>query len=360
MLVLLPHCSLRDHETGLHFLRGPAGGVCGWRLVPSWLSRTLPKTAMGYRLHPENPTSDEIARVLKEQIASALADVVDRTANVPERARRARVRCKKIRGALRLIAAECPKRCQREDAAFRDAARSLAVLRETGLALDTLDALREQWGDKIDRGCFAAARRVLLAVQREKMPTPAEANRRFARFEIEMRKAAKRQVGWKVPGKGFEGLSGGFEASYRSARRAFRTAREKSSTTAFYDWRKRSKIHGYHVRLLRGAWPAIMKKWASSMDLLSKLLGDEHDLACLREQILTHVQHRGEKEQTASLLELIEARRTELRGEAVVLGRRLFAEKPGAMVRRVAIWWSTAQENSADGEDEVSPQRNVG
>ena len=288
-----------------------------------------------------------------------MAAVGDRTATVPERARRARVHCKKIRGALRLFAPECPKRCQREDAAFREAARSLASLRETGVALNTLDALREQWGDKIDRGSFAAARRVLLSVQRETMPSPVEANRRFARFEIEMRQAAKRQLRWKIPGKGFEVLAGGFEASYRSARQAFRTAREKSSTTAFHDWRKRAKIHGYHVRLLRGAWPIIMKKWASSMDLLSKLLGDEHDLACLREQILTHVQRGGEKELTAGLINLIEARRTELRGEAVALGRRLFAEKPGAMVRRVAIWWSTARENGDEDAADISPHKSV-
>jgi hypothetical protein len=77
------------------------------------------------------------------------------------------------------------------------------------------------------------------------------------------------------------------------------------------------------------------------------LLGDEHDLTVLRQQ-LRRLKKKGRLEETdgtvAATMRLIESRRCELRGEAIPLGERLFAEQPRAMAKRMQRWWQVARE----------------
>lgn len=309
---------------------------------------------MGFRIHSDRAAGAEIVRVVREQIAVVIAVAGAAKGTAPERARRARVGCKKIRAILRLARPHCPRRCDREDKFLRAAARKLAAVRETNVTVDTLDALRQQWGDKADRGSFTAVRRVLVAARQTTALTEAETGNRLRQFQKKMTKADGRLADWEIEGEGFDVLAAGFEASYAKARHAFRTARTESTIAAYHTWRKRAKTHGYHCKLLRDAWPDIMKKWSRSLKVLTRLLGDEHDLALLREHILTQFDGATGNEGVRSVVALIESRREDLRSEAVTLGRRLFAEKPSAMVRRVSIWWSTAYDHPETDPPELN------
>ena len=74
---------------------------------------------------------------------------------------------------------------------------------------------------------------------------------------------------------------------------------------------------------------------------MGDLLGDDHDLAVLR-QVLTDASARfGDAGDREVLLALIDRRRAELEQEARLLGGRFFQDRPGQFARRVKGYWKT-------------------
>jgi hypothetical protein len=89
--------------------------------------------------------------------------------------------------------------------------------------------------------------------------------------------------------------------------------------------------------MLSPLWPKVLKVAAKEAHRLTDLLGDDHDLAVL-----------SSLAPLPALGEAIAERREALRAEAKGLGRKLFAEKPGAFVRRLRAYWR--QPGEAEGE----------
>lgn len=300
---------------------------------------------MGYRFHTGVPLGEEVQRVILEQIAAARAALTAKKIPPAERAHRARVCCKRIRAALRLIRDRHPRRVEREDRFFRKIGHQLADIRETGALADALDRLQQRWADKVDRRTFAAARRILAARSRAALPPASAVQQILAKLDGRLREAEVRLGKRNFAGKEFTTVAPGLGDTYRGARRAYQRVRADDSIARFHTWRKRAKAHAYHGHLFHHAWPALMKKWEQLQAELGDLLGDEHDLALLHEHLAASVA-AGEPAPFPTLLALIEERRTELRTAAIALGRRVFAEKPNALVRRWWNWWTTAPGNA--------------
>ena len=82
----------------------------------------------------------------------------------------------------------------------------------------------------------------------------------------------------------------------------------------------------------RDAWPQELEARADEVHRLTDLLGDDHDLAVLADE----VQSAGEtSDDRADLLAAIDRRRADLQAEAFKLGARVYAEKPKAFRRRM-------------------------
>ncbi len=127
-------------------------------------------------------------------------------------------------------------------------------------------------------------------------------------------------------------LVAGSVRAYARGVKALALAQDDTTAANLHDWRKRAKDLWYHQRLLRDAWPELLKAQAGAADQLTKLLGDDHDLAQLAEHL---------PEETA-VLDAIAELRAELQASAWQLGRRLYAEKPKAFGRRLARYLDAA------------------
>ena len=79
-------------------------------------------------------------------------------------------------------------------------------------------------------------------------------------------------------------LAEAFTNAYTDGRKAFA---KKPTTENLHDWRKRVKDLWYQQRLLEETWPGVMKAQAKEAKKLSKLLGEDHDLAVLAETLRT-------------------------------------------------------------------------
>jgi CHAD domain-containing protein len=119
------------------------------------------------------------------------------------------------------------------------------------------------------------------------------------------------------------------------------TAREKPTVENLHEWRKRVKDLWYHLRLLKCVSPGIVGGQADEADKLSDLLGDDHDLAVLRETLRTGA---GELAvDVDAVIALIDHRREQLQAQALRIGERLYAESPKAFARRMHRYWKASR-----------------
>jgi CHAD domain-containing protein len=241
---------------------------------------------------------------------------------------------KKLRTVLRLLGFELgTKRHRRENARFRDAARALSEARDAEVKLETLEALAEHedlpgepldaWRKILDRDRVAAAN---FADDEEAVAQ--------ARSLIEAGLESIRA--WELEGDSWKLVEPAVVRTYRRGRRAMKKAKARRRAGDLHEWRKRAKDLWYELRLLSCAWPGPLEATAEEAHRLTDLLGDHNDLAVLRGDLRRR--NLGEAE-TAALEAAIDRRQEELAAQAFSLGRRLYAERPQELNRRLRRYW---------------------
>ncbi|HEU4706983.1 MAG TPA: CHAD domain-containing protein [Solirubrobacterales bacterium] len=247
----------------------------------------------------------------------------------------ARKDMKKLRTVLRLLRDELGrKRCDRENARFRDAARALSATRDAEVKAATLEALAEHDG-ALPEDAVGAWRKILI--RDREAATGAARDRPAIEEAVALVEAGLEEIrGWEIEGDSWRIVDGGLLRTYRRGRRAMRSASKSHREADFHEWRKRAKDLWHELRLFAPAWPGPLEATAEEAHRLSDLLGDHHDLAVLREDL--GERNLGEAG-TAALEAAIGRRQEELAAAAFPLGHRLYAERPKAFSRRLRRCW---------------------
>lgn len=282
---------------------------------------------MAYRLRrSENPDAG-VRRIATEQIDKAIGALeADADAGAVHEARKC---CKRLRGLLRLARGGLDDGTyRRENAAFRDIARGLAGLRDADAVLEALNGLAEHDPDGLDFDAVAAYLRDAGPAQTRTVDTAL----------ADFREARLRVPDWTIADNGFDALGPGLAKTYRRGCNRYRDARAGPSVAVLHEWRKRVKYHWYHVRLLAPMWPGPLGALTDELKTLSTRLGDDHDLAVLRETLPPAGEALGAAEHTR-LLALIDTRREALQTDAFALGARVYAESPKRLKRRFRRYW---------------------
>jgi CHAD domain-containing protein len=120
---------------------------------------------------------------------------------------------------------------------------------------------------------------------------------------------------------GWDCIEQGLHSTYRRARHALRRGRKDRATEELHEWRKQTKYLWHQLQLLTPLAPGPIGELADEFHQLADYLGDEHDLAVLRERA------------SGKLTELIDRRREELQDKAFALGERLYADKSKQWIR---------------------------
>jgi CHAD domain-containing protein len=216
------------------------------------------------------------------------------------------------------------KAFRRRNRALRDAGRALSGARDADVMADTVDLLAERFVGQAPKTHFAAARKPLAArARRSRAETdPGE-------HAADLRALAQDE--WALDDLSGDALAEALERTYARGRGAFALADREPTMANLHEWRKRVKDLWYQERLLQDSWPGIMKAQAKEAKTLSKLLGEDHDLAVLADLLRTDPELAAHRDE---LLELIAHRRAELLEDARELGRRIYAERPKAFARR--------------------------
>jgi CHAD domain-containing protein len=279
---------------------------------------------MAYRLSLADDLAGSLQAVARDQLDSAAEGLA--SGDDPEEAiHDARKRIKKTRAALRLARPGLPKRLYRaENAALRDTARGLSGARDADVMVETAEKLGERFAGHAPASLFAELRDRLA----ERRGGDADAGD----AADTLRALAAGVDAWTVDGGERDVLVPALRRTYARGRAAFARADRRPTTEHLHEWRKRVKDLWYQERLVSEAWPEVLKAHAQEAKALSKLLGDDHDLAVLGD-LLDAEPHLTDD--PGLVHELIGRRRNELLDAVRALGRRVYAERPKAYARRL-------------------------
>jgi CHAD domain-containing protein len=289
-----------------------------------------------YRFPRDGDVGAAVRRIARDRAETAVARLRTSAADdAPKAVHDTRKDLKKLRSLLRLVRTGLgEQRYRAENARYRDAARELAAPRDAEVKLATLADLRRRY-----RSEMPAAEALQQALEDERKKVAADGSSlssRIARAAEAIEAGAGDIDDWDIAGEGFPLIRPGLERAYRKGRNALRAVRADPTDEAVHEWRKRVKDLWYDLRLLRDSWPAAMKAVAAEAAELSDVLGDHNDLVVLMDDARAKAPDDPEVEVIATLAR---RRQGELLEEALLIGDRLYAEKPAEFTRRLERYW---------------------
>ena len=291
---------------------------------------------MAFQLKPDESVAKGVRRLARGQIDKALDGLTGRNGTDPEEAvHDARKRFKRVRALIRLARGGLGRKlADREDTRFRDAGRPLSEVRDAGVLVQAFDGLVEGRPESI-----SPVREVLLRRKREvcrRVLEEGDALAKVARTIEEARSDVKR---WEVAGDDWDALEGGLERIYRRGRRAFREASEAPTDESLHELRKRVKDLWYVMDILKPIRPGYTEGRGEEAHRLADHLGDDHDLAVLRQALSGSGDMPCDCAAVEVILPLIDRRRAELQRDAFALGRSIYSERPKDFVARLGAYW---------------------
>ncbi len=297
---------------------------------------------MAYRLEHDESVMAGLKRIARNEMESADKQLSQVAKSKPDEAiHESRKSIKKIRAVLRLVRPELGDTYGRENARLRDLARRLSAFRDAFAIIGTFDDLKKAYENEIRNRLRAV--RAGLVKRRDEARREEDVTFVLHEAAAELRKAAKRVRTWPLQTDGYAGIAQGLEDTYRAGRKALATVRESPRPENYHELRKRVKDHWYHVRLLENLWTDVMTAYEKSLKDLETWLGDDHNLAVLREKIAAEPASFGKPAEIDLTFDLIDQRQKDLRDRSLSLAERVYEEKPRDFSRRMRRLWEAWQ-----------------
>ena len=289
---------------------------------------------MAFRLKLREPLPDGLKRVFSEQIDSALHlcqhPARERGVTVHE----VRKHLKKVRGAMRLVVGQAGKNCcAREDRCVREIGRLMSDLRDAQVRLQTFIELRDQAAKHKKHQLFSCTEELLL-LERESFSAAFAGWQKQAIPQLERVKA--RLMKWQLEGLTWKQICSAVGKIYKRGQRALAKTIEDPEPENFHAWRKRVKDVWYQLRILKPLNRVVLTEMAYDADVLSELLGREHDLNFLLARLEKESGDEMFSDELAELQRLIGKRCRRLRRDALELGRRFYAEPAKDFAKRIS------------------------
>lgn len=305
------------------------------------------------RLGHAEPLGEGLKRVSLEQFVHAAAGYLRGNGDFGVAVHESRKSMKRLRALLRLVRAELPDKIFRfENRSLRDIAHVVSPIREAAAFVEAAHIICDLYGDLLAEGTFDEMV-VNLTKRREGMETRAlEDPSLVPRVVRDLERAHNRFAAWPTDpeardayGVGirddYSAIRPGLHATYEKGRRNMVDAYHTRTAADFHSWRKRVKDLRHQMEFLVPLWPEMIASLASTLDRLGGILGEDHDLAELMRLLAIEPELVPDPTERSLFAALANHRRRELQTAAEVLGRRVFADKPGSLSGRFGEYWES-------------------
>jgi len=303
---------------------------------------------MAFELKLQESVSDGITRNVRSQIEKALGYLGAKSKldakrkperrDKPEKEAVPEIRkCfKRVRAALRLVRDDLGDDLYHgENFCFRDAARPLTEVRDAEVLVETADKLAQQFPGAIEPGAFAKIHEALLANRQEVTRRVLDEDRAFDAVKDFATRALTRLPDWNIERDGWAAVESGLRGVYRAGHRALALAAEDPSVANLHEWRKQTKYLWHQLQLLDASWAASEKELVDRAHNLATLLGEDHDLAVLRETLAADPLAYGGHRVLQGVFTVIDRRRKQLEEQAFTLGRAIYKDAPKVFTSRI-------------------------
>ena len=102
-----------------------------------------------------------------------------------------------------------------------------------------------------------------------------------------------------------------------------------------HEWRKKAKYLWHQLQLLEAGWTDSEKELVNQTHKLSTLLGEDHDLAVLRETLAADPLVYGGHRILKGVFAVIDRGRGDLERQAFDLGREIYKDEPKVFTSRI-------------------------
>jgi CHAD domain-containing protein len=291
---------------------------------------------MAAALRPRKSAAKAVRRAICSESEAALEHLTSVWPPSDQEIHEARKRIKRARAELRLLRDGLGESVyQRENATLRDAARPLSEVRDAKILVGALDELARKH-PQLDRKAIERLRSELLAsrlrARRRALshPDTLEPTREALRATIRRLPKPRGSQGWAA-------LRSGLRRVYRSGRRAAEAAEQRPTDETLHETRKQAKYLWHELEILEPIEAAKVAKLARLAHQISDRLGDDHDLAILRQKVLSS--RSLSRASIRSMLAAIDRGRRKRQRQARRLARRLYRERPRAFEKRIRSYW---------------------
>lgn len=308
---------------------------------------------MSYRIHDPHQLETEIQRIARSELGAALQTLDEPEYDRHKAIHQARKCFKRIRALLRLVHTGLGRhRFQHENNYFRDLGRTLSYLRDAEAMIETFDRLQALFPAPMSTPALHQLRAQLIERRETLSNRDNHLEQTLAQLTLDLKQAHTRVNEWSLKSTGWKSLRDGVHQIYAQGRERMLLTHKHSSDENLHEWRKRVKALWYHATLLQGSWPPIMSASASTLDLLSDYLGEEHDITIFRQLISTEGENLGHSDTLQTLSQLLAQEQQRLRDEAWRLGRRVYAEKPNPYSQRLCHYWQAWRDDPQNTTNE--------
>lgn len=229
---------------------------------------------------------------------------------------------------------------KRENAAIRTASRNLSLLRDADVMLETCNAIIQARDKETRKEEFGWITQAFRDRRKELNREKTHLADKLDEYRSAITDVRQRVNGWLLRSDGFDSVRQGLEETYQRCITEMDTALREYTDDAFHEWRKVVKYHRYHCRLLGPVWTPVMRARHKQTQKLSEYLGDDHDLAVMRQIIRQEKECRfSARDNAEQFIHLLNAESERLRYESNFLGTRLFTESAEDFTERIHGYW---------------------
>jgi len=330
---------------------------------------------MAFQLKAKEPVRDGILRNVRAQIEKAIIHVgalnsakakphsagTNRKPQTAEGAENEAVhevrKCfKRVRAALRLVREDLGDDFYHEENwSIRDAARPLNLIRDADVLIQTADNLSQQFPCAVEPGAFAKIHEALVRNRETVICRVLNAQKAAAVAHDAASRALARLPDWQIAREGWAALEAGLRRVYRTGHRALALAAETSSMENLHEVRKQAKYLWHQLQLVEGVWTGTGKELIDQTHKLSTLLGEDHDLAVLRQTLAADPLSFGGHRVLKAVFAVIDGRREELEKEAFALGFEIYDDPSKIFITRIRAALSYGEKPGGGPNEEGQP-----
>ncbi|MDT0688394.1 CHAD domain-containing protein [Salegentibacter sp. F188] len=289
---------------------------------------------MSYKLEKQEDLQENINRIASEEIDACLTSL--KKAEIHEAVHDIRKRLKKLRALARLVRDEMgEKKYKKINIYFRDLGRELSPVRDLTAHMETVDMLKERYGDHVYVKFFDSIKQE-LEKERDTVAEELQEKDFFSQYLVEkLEKAKEKLEEWPVKSLDIAVILPSLERVYSRGANALEDAYANPNSETFHEWRKRAKYLWHQSELLQDVWPEMFKTLESEIHILADYLGDDHNLMVLDEKLLNTDFNFKDEKQKEMIHALIKEYSDHLRTNAELHGALIYAEKPKAFKKRI-------------------------